>query len=211
MYGKGNFLVKMGKKAIIDQRVILGYDLGIRKIKNKLLIIGDYARIRAGTCIYLGSKIGDWLETGHNVIIREENRVGNNFKIWSNSCLDYGCRVGNNVKIHNNVYVAQFTTIEDNVFIAPGVAIANDLCPACTKCMRGPTIKRGAKIGINVTLLPHILIGEYALIGAGSVVTKNVPPHTLVYGNPAKVIKSIYDIKCRKRIIDKPYHREIDK
>jgi acetyltransferase-like isoleucine patch superfamily enzyme len=71
--------------------------------------------------------------------------------------------------------------------------------------MRGPTIKRGAQIGVNATLLPFVTIGEHAVIGAGSVVTKDVPPQTVVYGNPARVVKDIHDLGCFKGYIDGPY------
>ncbi len=104
--------------------------------------------------------------------------------------------IGDRVKIHCNVYIAQFTTIEDDVFIAPGVTIANDPHPICTKCMQGPTIRRGARIGVNVTLLPLITIGENALVGAGSVVTADVPAGMLVAGNPARVIGPVDSVEC---------------
>jgi len=71
--------------------------------------------------------------------------------------------------------------------------------------MRGPTIKKGAKIGCNVTVLPFVTIGKNSLIGAGSVVTKDIPPNSVAYGNPAKVRRKIFDIKCDKGFIDKPY------
>lgn len=196
--------IKIGKNKKIDEGVILGYPTG-RHIKNSSLAIGNNPKIRSGAVIYIGSKIGDNFETGHNVVIREENILGHSVSIWSNSVVDYGCKIGNNVKIHANAYIAQFTTIEDEVFIAPGVTIANDLCPVCTKCMKGPTIKKGVKIGVNVTLLPHITIGEFSLIGAGSVVTKDIPPYSLAYGSPAVVIKKVTDLKCKKGIMDRPY------
>ena len=105
----------MGKDCKIDENTTVGY-MPSRRIKDLTLIIRDSSVIRAGTIIYLGSRIGSGLETGHNVIIREENVIGNNFKIWSNSVVDYGCNIGNNVKVHNGCYIAQFTTIEDDVF-----------------------------------------------------------------------------------------------
>ena len=175
------------------------------------MLIGRKAKIRSGSVIYLGSKIGHHLETGHNVIIREQNKIGNYFSIWNNSVVDYGCTIGNKVKIHSNVYVAQFTKIEDDVFLAPGVTIANDPHPGCRfskKCMRGPIIKKGVKIGVNVTILPFVTIGEYSLIGAGSVVTKGIPPYSVAYGNPARVIKSIYELRCPIGITDKPYRKK---
>jgi acetyltransferase-like isoleucine patch superfamily enzyme len=196
--------VILGRDPRIDEGVILGYDTG-REIQLAETIIGDFAVVRSNTVIYCNVTIGDNLETGHNVVIREENTVGDDFRIWNNSTVDYGCQIGHRVRIHSNVYVAQFTTIEDEVFLAPGVMIANDPHPVCTKCMRGPTIKKGARIGINATLLSHIVIGEHALIGAGSVVTEDIPDGMLVYGNPARVIKSIDSLSCPPGIVDRPY------
>lgn len=187
--------IKLGDGHNIDKNVILGYPAP--KPHLKIVEIGKNARIRSGTVIYSGCKIGDNLETGHNVVIREENEIGNYFSIWSNSVVDYGCKIGNNVKVHCNVYIAQFTIIEDEVFIAPCVAIANEKYahPKPTKNMRGPVIKRGARIGINAVLLPNITVGEYSLIGAGSVVTKDVPAYAIVAGNPARIMKYTYEME----------------
>ncbi len=200
-------LVQIGERPRLDPGVMIGYKTG-RHITAWQLSIGDNARLRSGTVIYAGTRIGHNLQTGHNVVIREENVIGDDFNVWNNSTIDYGCRIGHRVKIHCNVYVAQFTVIEDDVFLAPGVTVANDLHPGCQfsgECMRGPVIKRGAQIGVNVTLLPFVTIGEEALIGAGSVVTKDVPPRTLVYGNPARLARSIDDLACERGLTDKPY------
>jgi acetyltransferase-like isoleucine patch superfamily enzyme len=199
-------ILQLDDSAIIDEGVTLGYQPS--RAVNQFLIIGPGARIRQGTIIYRGSRIGANLETGHNVLIREENEIGDDFRIWNNSVIDYGCRIGNNVKIHNKVYIGQFSTIEDDVFIAPGATFANDMHPGCPnshECMRGPHIKRGAQIGINSTLLPKVVVGERSLIGAGSVVTKDVPAGVVVYGNPARVICKIEDLSCSSGLRDKPY------
>ena len=193
---KSKIIIGKGKKLGIH--VQLGAASG-RAIPDLRLAIGDHAHIRSGAVIYSGSKIGNHLETGHNAVIREENRIGNHFSIWTNSVVDYGCKIGNGVKVHCNCYVSQFTTLEDDVFLAPGVIIANDLHPGAPDfrdCMKGPTIKKGAQIGCNVTILPHVTIGEHSLIGAGSVVTKDIPPYSIAYGNPARAAKKIADFKC---------------
>lgn len=190
-------LVRLESPNEIDPSVTLGYPTG-RKIPDYTLQIGAGAHLRSGTVIYAGTSIGRDLQTGHNVVIREENIIGDGVGIWSNSVVDYGCRIGNNVKIHSNVYIAQFTTIEDDAFLAPGVNIANDMRPLCAECTHagGPTIKRGARIGVNVTILPRVTIGEYALVGAGSVVTKDVPAYAVVYGNPARVYSTVNELPC---------------
>jgi acetyltransferase-like isoleucine patch superfamily enzyme len=201
-----NGAYELGEDGLIDEGVILNYKSA--RVTDVMLNIGPGARVRSGTIIYSGSRIGRDLETGHNVVIREANIIGDGLRIWNNSVIDYGCRIGNNVKIHTKVYIAQFTTIEDDVFMAPGVTLANDIHPGCPdagRCMQGPHIKKGAQIGINCTILPRVVIGEYSVIGAGSVVTKNIPPRMVAYGNPARVVSEIGEMKCSSGLRDKPY------
>ena len=183
--------IKIGEGAEIDEGVILGYPSG-RIREGGELILGSGAKIRSGSIVYQKTVIGNHFETGHHVVVREENQIGDDVSIWTNTVIDYGCRIGNHVKIHTNCYVAQFTVIEDDVFIAPGTIFANDKYPVSSR-LEGPVIKRGARIGVNVTLLPGVTVGEGALVGAGSVVTKDVPPRSVVVGNPARVIRTIQE------------------
>ena len=199
--------VVLGGGCEIDEGVLVGYPTD-KIIQSERLIIGKNARIRSGSVIYCGSRIGDNLQTGHNVLIREENVIGENFRIWNNSVVDYRCVIGNNVKIHCGVYIAQYTVIEDDVFMAPGVVVANDIHPGCShsgQCMKGPIIRKGAQIGVNATLLPFITIGEGSVVGGGSVVTRDVPPRSVIYGNPARVARSVDSIRCISGLTDKPY------
>ncbi len=193
--------VKLGKGHRIDRLAVLGEVPG-RSIPHLRLTIGPYAVVRAFSIIYGGSHIGSHLETGHHVVIREENQIGDHLKIWNNSTIDYGCVLGNGVRIHNNVYVAQFTVLEDDVFLAPGVVVANDRRPISPEDLKGPTIKRGARVGINATLLPAIVIGEDALVGAGAVVTKDVPARAVVVGNPAHLVGTVDDLDAEKALED---------
>lgn len=114
--------------------------------------------------------------------------------IWSNSIVDYGGAIGNRVKIHSNCYIAQFTEIEDEVFLAPGVVAANDLYPQradSARLMSGPTLRIGAQIGANSTLLPYVTVGVRALAGAGSVVTRYIPDGMVAYGCPAVPVRAV--------------------
>ncbi|HLI45771.1 MAG TPA: DapH/DapD/GlmU-related protein [Geobacterales bacterium] len=197
-----NRFVRLGKNCIIDKNALIGY-MPSRNIGELYLNIGDNARIRSGSVIYLGSRIGNDFETGHNVIVREENEIGNEVKIWSNSVIDYGCKIGNSVKIHCNCYIAQLTIIEDDVFIAPGVMVANEKYPTGRfdpKRIKGPRIKKGSRIGIGSIIMPGITIGENCIIGAGAVVTKDVPPNSIAYGVPARVVENIDSLLKRNDI-----------
>ena len=182
---RANRWVILGPGSRVDAGVQLGYRTS-RAIAFTPARIGPRARIRSHAVIYTNVEIGADLETGHHIVIREQTRIGDRLWLWSHATIDYGCRIGDRVRIHNHVYVAQRTVIEDDVFLAPGVMIANDRYPISDR-IEGPTIRQGAVIGVNATILPGVTIGARALIGAGSVVTKDVPDGAVVYGNPARV------------------------
>jgi len=117
----GSVEVRLGPDSVIDPGVLLGYPPGRPGVTGETRI-GRAARIRAGSIIYAAVDIGEDFETGHHVVVREENRIGRHCTVWNNSTIDYGCVIGDRVRIHCNVYVAQFTAIEDDVFLAPGVS-----------------------------------------------------------------------------------------
>lgn len=178
-----------------DHGVCLGYP--VSRTDMGPLVLGAGARLRSGTVLYEGTTIGRHLETGHGVVIREACQVGDDVSVWSNSVVDYGCRIGDRVKIHCNCYVAQYTELDDDVFLAPGVTIANDLYPGderSAQLMAGPRIGARAQIGVNVTILPYVRIGSGALIGAGSVVTRDIPEGVVAFGNPAVVRRRVADL-----------------
>ena len=190
--------------------VLLGFPSPRLGAKRPFMMPAD-ASLRPGTVLYAGSTFGRRFTTGHNVVVREDVTIGDDVSVWSNTVIDYSCTIGDRVKIHCNCYVAQFTYIEDDAFLAPGVTIANDLFPGSevsAKAMCGPWIGAGAQIGANVTLLPFVRIGKGAVIGAGSVVTRDVPAGVVAYGNPAAVGRRIDEIDVEGRVREAIRRRE---
>lgn len=190
--------VTIGKNCIIED----GAEIGRTGVSKKALktIIGDNCHIRRGTIIYAGTTIGNNITTGHFVLIREDNVIGDNVVIGSYTELGLRNTIGDNGKIHSRCFFED-VTLERDVFVGPGVIFANDPHPSSPQfrsCFRGATVGQGAMIGAGVTVLPWVKIGEHSLVGAGSVVTKNVPPRAVVVGNPAVKIKNVLDITCHR-------------
>jgi acetyltransferase-like isoleucine patch superfamily enzyme len=133
--------------------------------------------------------IGENTVIWQNVVILKGAKIGADCNINCNCFIENDVKVGNNVTLKSGVYIWNGMIIEDDVFIGPSAAFTNDLFPrskAHHKELDNITIKKGASIGANATIVAPIIIGEYSLIGAGSVVTKNIPPYTIWYGNPAR-------------------------
>jgi acetyltransferase-like isoleucine patch superfamily enzyme len=184
--------IHLGAGGIADPGVVIGYTPS-RPVDTRLHLGPAYV-LRSGTVIYLGSTIGARFQTGHNVVVREQAEIGDEVSVWSNTVIDYGVTLGDEVKVHSGCYVAQFSVIGSGAFLAPGVSLANDLYPGdeeSADLMRGPTIGPRAQLGVNVTVLPYVSIGEGTIVGAGSVVTRDLPPGVIAFGNPARPHKAL--------------------
>lgn len=158
--------------------------------------------------------IGAGTRIWHNAHIREGAFIGQNCVISRSVYIDFDVVVGSNVKIQNNASLYNGTVLEDGVFIGTGVVFTNDKAPravnpdgtikqACDWKVGKILVKMGASIGSGSIILPNIRIGKHAMIGAGSVVTKDVPAHALAYGNPARV--QGYVCRCGNKMEDAPY------
>ncbi len=173
-----------GKNAQIDDGVILGYRY---PGDSRPLRIGDHAIIRSGTIIYANTTIGHRFQCGHHVLIRAEVSIGNRCVVHHKCTLEGRIRIGNGVKIMAHVYIPSTTEIADMVFIGPNTTFLNDKYPMRLAApVQAPRIEDDVSIGGGVTICPGINVGTNSIIGAGSVVTKDVPPNTLAYGVPAR-------------------------
>jgi len=191
--------VKLGRNARIGAFVVIGVPPRGKKAGELPTIIGDNAVIRSHTVIYAGNVIGDNFQTGHAAIIREENEIGDDVSIGTHSVVEHHVKIGHRVRIHSQAFIPEYSILEDECWIGPNVVFTNALYPASPQAkahLKGPLIKKRAKIGANATLLPGIVVGENALVGAGAVVVGDVPPNKVVAGNPARVIKDISEIEA---------------
>lgn len=135
------------------------------------------------------TNIGEGTYIWQFTVVLEKAIIGRNCNINCNCFIENYVNIGDNVTVKSGVQIWDGVTIEDNVFIGPNVTFTNDHVPRSKvyqKDVSKTLISYGASIGANATVIAGIKIGKYSFIGAGSVVTKNVPPHTLWYGNPAK-------------------------
>ena len=200
--------VRLGEGSNIGDYVILGLPAAGREETDLITTIGSNSLIRSHTVIYAGNVIGSNFQTGHNVMIRENNRIGNNVSIGSGSVIEHHVTIEDDVRIHSQAFIPEYSILKKGCWIGPNVVLTNALHPLCPKvkeCLKGPTIGRNSKIGANVTILPDVAIGENALVGSGSVVTKDVPDGRVVAGNPAKVIKRGAELDCPYDFIERPY------
>ena len=123
--------------------------------------------------------------------------IGDDVVLGRGSLVENDTTVGSSTTIQAEAYITAYSTVEDNVFVAPCVVTTNDNFMGRTEkrheLMRGPLIRRGARVGGGAILCPGVEIGEEAFVGAGAVVTKDVPPRSVVVGNPARVLRDVHE------------------
>jgi acetyltransferase-like isoleucine patch superfamily enzyme len=198
-----NVVIKDGviikKNVTIEDNATIGYDNLTKKkeiYEEYPTIIGENALIRTNAVIYKSCKIGKNTWVNHNTILRENTEVGDNCTIGNLVMCEGYTKIGNQVAIHSLSGLGGNMIIEDKVFIATNLVTANGRRPTYLRAMpyikeKGPTIRYGARIGISVILLPEIEIGREALVASGAIVTKDVPPFSIVMGVPAKVVGTV--------------------
>jgi len=189
--------VKLGKNIIVEKFAIIGVPLKDSQSLEIETVIGDNAIIRSHTVIYAGNNIGSNFQTGNKANIRELNEIGDDVSIGTLSVIEHHVKIGQGVRIHTQVFIPEYTILEDESWLGPNVVLTNAKYPKSVnvkKELMGPIIKKSAIIGANSTILPGISVGQHAIVGAGSVVTKDVPNQGVVAGNPAKLINNINNL-----------------
>jgi acetyltransferase-like isoleucine patch superfamily enzyme len=157
--------------------------------------IGEGTIVSAGAIVFAGSRIGARVILGDQSCVRERVEIGDDVVLGRGSLVENDTTVGALTKIQADAYITAYSTLEDNVFIAPCVVTTNDNFMGRTErrleLLKGPTIRRGARVGGGAILCPGVEIGEEAFVGAGAVVTKDVPPRVVVVGSPARVLRDV--------------------
>jgi len=161
------------------------------------LELGAGSIVSTGAVVFAGSRVGERVIVGDQACLRERVEVGDDVVIGRGSLVENDTTIGALTKIQAHAYITAYSTLEDNVFIAPCVATTNDNFMGRTErrheLTKGPTIRRGARIGGAAVLLPGIEIGEEAFVGAGAIVIRDVPARAVVVGSPARQIREVPD------------------
>lgn len=154
------------------------------------LQLGENCIVGAGAVIYRGATIGNGCLLADLCFVRDNTQIGDFCIIGTGVVVENRVKIGNFCKVQTGAYITAATTLEDRVFVAPRVVTTNDNFMGRTKerfeTWGGPILRYGARVGANVVLLPNVEVGEEAFIAAGSLVSKAVPPKTLMMGAPAK-------------------------
>jgi acetyltransferase-like isoleucine patch superfamily enzyme len=185
--------VTLGKNVVIEDYCIIGAPF--KGQQGEPTVIGDNALIRSHTTIYAGNRIGNNLQTGNGVNIRELNEIGHNVTIGTHSVIEHHVLIGDHVRIHSLAFIPEFTRLEESCWIGPCVTVTNakyPKSPDVKERLHGPVVRKNAKVGANVTLLPGVTIGESSLVAAGSVVTRDIADHCIYSGSPARFKRKIH-------------------
>jgi len=186
--------VVLGKNCIIEDFAIIGVPPRGFSSGEIETVIGDNAVIRSHTVIYAGNKIGGNFQTGNKANIREFNEIGDDVSIGTLTVIEHHIKIGSRVRIHSQAFIPEYSLLDEDCWIGPNVVFTNAKYPASAEAkehLKGPHVCRFAIVGANSTLLPGINIGAQALIGAGSVVTRDIPEKSVVVGNPARIINTL--------------------
>jgi acetyltransferase-like isoleucine patch superfamily enzyme len=193
--------VRVLENAVVGKQPSLGASSTAKREPLPPARIGDGTVISTGAIVFAGSTVGAGCIVGDQSCIRERVELADNCILGRGSLIENDTTVGAGTRIQAEAYITAYSTLEEDVFIAPCVVTTNDNFMGRTErrkeLMKGPTIRRGARVGGGAIICPGVEIGAEAFVGAGAVVTKDVPPRKLVVGNPARVLRDVAEDELR--------------
>ena len=189
--------VKVHENAVVGKQPALSTRSTAKRDPLPPAEIGEGTIVSTGAIVFAGSRIGARVILGDQSCVRERVTIGDDVVLGRGSLVENDTTIGAMTTIQAEAYITAYSTLEEHVFIAPCVVTTNDNFMGRTEArhdlIAGPTIRRGARVGGGAVLCPGIEIGEEAFIGAGAVVTKDVPARVIVVGNPARVLRDVPD------------------
>jgi acetyltransferase-like isoleucine patch superfamily enzyme len=187
--------VRVLENAVVGKQPALGPKSTAKREPLPAARIGDGTIVSTGAIVFAGATIGASCILGDQSCVRERVTIADDVVVGRGSLVENDTTIGSGTRIQAEAYVTAYSTLEEDVFIAPCVVTTNDNFMGRTErrkaLMKGPTIRRGARVGGGAILCPGVEVGEEAFVGAGAVVTKDVPPRTVVVGNPARVLRDV--------------------
>jgi len=187
--------VKVLENAVVGKQPTLSPRSTAKREPLPPTVIGAGTIVSTGAIVFAGSSIGERVILGDQSCVRERVAIGDDVVVGRGSLVENDTTIGAMTKIQADAYITAYSTLEEHVFIAPCVVTTNDNWMGRTEKrfgnIKGPTIRRGARIGGGAILCPAIEIGEDAFVGAGAVVTKDVPARVVVVGSPARVLRDV--------------------
>ncbi len=193
--------VTLGARCVVEDGAVLGKRPRLRPGSSAEgsigpLYVGEGVTICTGAVIYAGARLDAGVIIGDQAQVRERAVVGERTVLGRGSTIDFDTRVGAHVSIQSLVYLTAAASVDDDVFIGPGVTTTNDDTMgrrAAGEALHGPVLRRACRIGGGATLTPGVVIGEEAFVAAGAVVTRDVAPRAVVMGVPARVVGQVGD------------------
>ena len=187
--------VRVLEGAVVGKQPVLGPKSTAKREPLPPTEIGAGTIVSTQAIVFAGSRIGAGCILGDQSCVRERVAIDDDVVIGRGSLVENDTTVGRGTRIQADAYITAYSTLEEDVFIAPCVVTTNDNFMGRTEqrkaLIKGPTIRRGARVGGGAVLCPGIEIGEEAFVGAGAVVTKDVQPRTIVVGNPARPLRDV--------------------
>jgi acetyltransferase-like isoleucine patch superfamily enzyme len=194
--------VRVLENAVVGKQPSLGASSTAKRDPLPPTTIGDGTIVSTAAIVFAGSSIGANCIVGDQSCIRERVQMADDCILGRGSLIENDTTVGAGTRIQAEAYITAYSTLEEDVFIAPCVVTTNDNFMGRTEkrktLMKGPTIRRGARVGGGAIICPAVEIGEEAFVGAGAVVTKDVPARKLVVGSPARVLRDVSPDELRE-------------
>ena len=191
--------VRVLEYAVVGKQPALGPRSTAKRDALPPTEIGAGTIVSTGAIVFAGTTVGAGCIIGDQSCVRERVTIADDVVIGRGSLVENDTTVGSGTRIQADAYVTAYSTLEEDVFIAPRVVTTNDNFMGRTEerkaLMKGATIRRGARVGGGAILCPGVEIGAEAFVGAGAVVTKDVPPGKLVVGNPARVLRDVPEVE----------------